>query len=368
MLYAFCALQFGCTDKQKALGSGPQTVVAGADGAYYGTTPSTVYRADPVTRTIRTVYQFSEFPDQYLPTSWLKVGPDGALYGGYLHTRNENSDWVSEGLFRLSPTGEFTVIFDESKYKNFVSNAPVQDSLGNWIGIKSTYPYVGGPSSNFVYKITPGGDFQILHVFAAYEVISAPNYEPVLAAGGNLYGVFSGGIHGSSGALYRLAPDGTFSIVHTFNDLSEGEPQTPITVGPDGALYGVLMRWRDNYMNSLYRISLDGQFTNLGDFGPDNPDSFLEIFRKLTLMPDGQFYGSARYGVSTGHGNFDADVLFRLSPAGEYTQLYVNPNVVQNTGISMMIRGFDNALYGADPSNGKYNGGVLFRYVPPPVQ
>jgi hypothetical protein len=85
-------------------------------------------------------------------------------------------------------------------------------------------------------------------------------------------------------------------------------------------------------------------------------------------MPDGQFYGSARV-VDPHHQHPDVDVLFRLSPAGAYTQLDVNnKNVFQGRYISTMIHGFDNASYGTDPSGGNYYGGTLFRYVPPPVQ
>lgn len=364
VLHAFC--NGGpplCTDEQAALGRVPQGIVAGPDGAYYGTTTysaydfdagGVVYRADPVTRKLSVLYQFSK---DYYPTAWIKADLDGNLYGGYVHRIDESNKWLSEGLFRISPTGEFSVIVDETKYKNFVCNAPVRDSLGNWIG---SLPHQG---NNSFYKLTPGGGFKLLLTIPDHSYY-CPTSEPVLAADGNLYGIVLGGVDGGTGEIYRLAPDDTFTVVHRFFRGTDGVPVTPLTLGPDGALYGTL--WlASTRVGSLYRMSPEGQYTDMGAFGPAN----LSITAKLTLMPDGQFYGSARV-VDPQHQHPDTDVLFRLSPAGEYTQLYVNTkNVYQGDYISTMIRGFDNALYGTDPYGGKYlGGGTLFRYLPPPMQ
>ncbi|MBS0431088.1 MAG: hypothetical protein JSS21_01580 [Proteobacteria bacterium] len=361
VLHAFCHPSRQCTDAQDAFGFGAQDVIAGPDGAYYGTTyysntirdengnldgGGSVYRADPLTGIVSVLYQF---PEGYYPAYWLKAGPDGYLYGGYRHAIHANAEWLSEGFFRLSLEGEFTIIRDETAFTGFACNAPVRDSLGNLIGI----------TPNIVYKVTLGGDFKVLHKLAAGQYFGCPNYEPALAADGNLYGVFVGSTGGNtSGAIYRITPDDAFTILHDFDAATEGVPSTPLTLGPEGALYGVSLPY-DAAKYTMYRMSLDGQFTNLGAFGPEK----FSIAQKLTLMPDGYFYGSGR-----SYGRRDDDILFRLSPAAEYTQLYVNPGVASNSSISMMIRGFDNALYGSSFYDGKYGGGVLFRFVPPAVQ
>lgn len=351
VLHAFCYPGDGCAEEPDMYGYDAQGIVAGPDGAYYGATVfggGSIYRADPITRTLQVIYQF---PAGSYPSGWLKVGPDGDLYGGFHQTPQGG---VPEGLFRLSLAGEFKIIHSETKYTGFACNAPVRDSLGNWIGITSNFDY-NFDDQNIVYKLTPGGSFKVLYTLPALEFFSCPNHEPVLAADGNLYGIIVEGPSGSTGgAIYRVAPDETFAIMHEFDAATDGIPSTPLAIGPDGALYGVsLLHNGPNY--TMYRMSLDGQFTNLAAFDPGT----FSIKQKLTLMPDGYFYGSA----SISGGGYE-EARFRLSPTGEYTLLYENPGEVP----SAMIRGFDNALYGTDGYAGKYNGGVLFRYVPPPVQ
>lgn len=356
VLHAFCK---GCTHEQEPFGSGAQDVVAGPDGAYYGTTAfsntifdengnidagGSVYRADPAIHNVRVLYQF---PRGYYPAPWLKAGADGYIYGGYVHSLNANSDWQSEGLFRISPTGEFTIIHDETNYAGLACNAPVQDSLGNWIGVISNRSEK--KNSNIIYKITPAGGFKILHTLVDGQYFDCPNFEPVLAADGNLYGIIRGDTNRNTpDAIYRLAPDGTFTILRTFDQQADGHPATSLTIGPDGALYGELYP-PINGTYTMYRMSLEGQFVNLGPVA-------LAMSQKLTLMPDGYFYGTSSSGC----------VLFRLSPAGDLLQLYA-PLVPSSIQFCELTRGFDDALYGTGFNGGKRDGGVFFRYVPPPV-
>jgi len=365
VLHAFCDPSNHCTDEQAVLGHGAQNITAGPDGAYYGTTyfsntivdqhgyseaGGSVYRVDPVTRTIRALYQF---PWGYYPAPWLKVGADGNLYGGYTRTDPVDSRKY-DGFFRLSPEGEFKVIH-EARYAGIACNGPVQDILGNWIGLTNHFP---SRLPAAIYKLSPSGAFKVLHTLAADQSFSCPN-EPALAADGNLYGVILGSRGGSPSAIFRLAPDEVFTILHQFDATNEGTPATPVTIGPDGALYGVLFPHHGGQMDSMYRLSLDGQFTDLGTFGSKD---WSIIDEKLILMPDGYFYG-------TGFDSYQADnVIFRLSPAGAYTELYVFPSIDESMVISPLIRGFDNALYGTSLYGGNYGGGVLFRYMPPPAQ
>lgn len=373
VLYAFCSPSHHCTDEQNAFGYDPVDVIAGSDGAYYGMTSRNIanvdehgnpvgggdiYRANPVTRTLSVLYHFRNY---YSP-EWLKSGRDGYLYGGY--TRYDPVDSKAyEGFFRLSLNGEFANIREYSGTAQACS-ALVQDSLGNWVGISAP---------NTIFELTPGGDFKTLYTFAdSHEMFKCPHYEPVLAADGNLYGVISGNGQGglNDGAIYRLAPDDTVTILHQFNnDENNGSPDTPLTIGSDGALYGVAGDPWHGPSSMLYRMSLDGQFTNLGAFGP-NSDGGLAMEERLTLMPDGYFYGSAFYLSGS-----NANIIFRLSNTGEYTWLAsrsLSPDPSEAPRVSPLIRGFDNALYGTTSYGGKYSdkydGGTLFRYVPPPVQ
>ena len=352
LLHQFCdPFHFSCIGEDAALGHVAQNVIAGSDGAYYGTTVynnaedggGAIYRADPVANTVVAIYQF---PTGLYPTGWLKTDPDGNLYGGYDQTANGRS----EGFYRLSPTGEFTVIYDESKSRGFSCNAPVRDSLGNWVGVTSSH------RDPFVYKLSPSGVFKVLHTFAFGLSFACPNFQPVLAADGNLYGVARGeGGKQNRSQIFRIAPDDTFTVVHEFDGAGDIIAMTPLTVGPDGALYGISAPFDGAKSGMLYRLSLDGQFTYVASLSR----GFI-AGPKLTLMPDGYFYGLGVIDQQS-----QSWIIFRLSPAGAFTFLDVPPAA---EAYSQLIRGFDNALYGTSYDGGQERGGTLYRYVPPPVQ
>lgn len=283
ILYAFCHPALDCTIEEEAFGFISQDIVAAPDGNYYGTTraSSLIVDDDGNIDVGGSVYQFTaiaptaprlvySFPRGYYPASWLQVSADGSLFGGYSHLDKSDPASKSEGHYRLTPNGEFTIVRDEP-YAGFACNAAVQDGRGNLIGVTTTFP---PDAPGFVYKITPDGSLHVLHTLTATQRFPCPHYEPVLASDGNLYGILTkaGSGAGSVNAIYRVGSDDSFTIVHEFSSQSEGSPVSPLTVGPDGRLYGVLIKQQPNKPsvtdNYLYGAALDGQLSTPRKFRP----------------------------------------------------------------------------------------------------
>lgn len=126
----------------------------------------------------------------------------------------------------------------------------------------------------------------------------------VLAADGSLYGTTpffeAGGFSNVYGELYRIAPDGTFSVVHTFTG-DEGLTPTGVTVGSDGNVYGTTGGWpHGGKAGAIYRTAPDGsgftvlyQFTNSQD--GDDPWAIVEA-------APGKLYGVTVKGGASGGG------------------------------------------------------------------
>jgi len=358
VVYSFCAPgSLGCSLGDQAIGWLPASVASGPDGAFYGITlgndrpdsSGSLFRVDLTDRTASALFQF---PSAYIPSTWVKFDVDGSVWGGF---RRDPTGIDTEGFYRISPAGEFTIT-RQRKYSGLACNKPIEDRFGVLYGVATDGYY--GAIPNFAYAIFPNGALKVLHRFEDGERFDCPDFEPVLAVDGNLYGIiWNRRVSPVASAVFRLGRDGTYVIAHAFDRDSDGSPITPLTVGSDGALYGVseLALTGANDVHRLYRLSLDGQFTNLGTISPD----FFFRIQKLTLMPDGALYGTGK-GSDSG----TVDILFRFYPTGEYAQLYVDRRVGTGSLDTPLIRGADDALYGANTEGGRNLAGALFRYVP----
>lgn len=141
--------------------------------------------------------------------------------------------------------------------------------------IRSTGETGGGE----VYRVEPGGKFDILHQFPFLQNIpsannggNSPSEHLVLAEDGCLYGLAdNGGLHGR-GVLYRIDPDGKFTVVADLNPdtLPQGTVEGPwfaylgdcFMEGPDHAFY--LWQYPSG---AVVRIGRDGTMSVAGSTG-----------------------------------------------------------------------------------------------------
>src|SRR4029077_11406033 len=125
---------------------------------------------------------------------------------------------------------------------------PIQGTDGNFYGTTVT----GGGSSNCsggcgtVYKITSQGTLTTLHQFDNADG-SLPYVPLIQATDGNFYGTASSGgatncmpgiTPGGCGTIFKLSPLGRFTLLHVL-DYNEGRsPSGPLVQGADGNFYG----------------------------------------------------------------------------------------------------------------------------------
>jgi uncharacterized repeat protein (TIGR03803 family) len=108
---------------------------------------------------------------------------------------------------------------------------------GNYYGTTSGG---GNANSGVLFKIAPTGEYTILYQFTGGSDGSFPAAPPILASDGNLYGTNEGGTN-NNGTIYKYSPTlGTFTTIFTLNsDGSQGSfIEAPLVQGPDGSLYG----------------------------------------------------------------------------------------------------------------------------------
>ena len=218
-------------------GKNPNMLIQSADGNFYGTTVTGGIgnNAGGAIFKITSGGQFTAIhtfvPDQsgkFLngngPTS-LVEGNDGFLYGTAAGGPNANGAGVA---FKLSKTGAFQVLH------NFCSPPACTDSANPFNLILGNDGNFYGASLGVLWRMTATGSLTVLHTFNL-NAEGPTALGMTLASDGNFYGT-TVGAQTLLTTLFRLTPGGQFAILHTFH-YAQFPSSAPVQ-GPDGALYG----------------------------------------------------------------------------------------------------------------------------------
>jgi uncharacterized repeat protein (TIGR03803 family) len=98
-----------------------------------------------------------------------------------------------------------------------------------------------------VFKLAPDGTETVLHFFAGGPSDGYAPYAGLIADGaGNLYGTTFGGGASFNGLVFKLAPDGTETVLYSFaGGPSDGAaPYAGLIADRAGNLYGTTVGWR----------------------------------------------------------------------------------------------------------------------------
>lgn len=121
-----------------------------------------------------------------------------------------------------------------------------------------------------IFKVgTSGSSFQVLKAFADYDG-SVPKGPLVLAGDNNLYGVTTYGGDDGYGTIFRITPGWIFTSLVSFSGGSGSKlgeaPESGLSIGQDGHLYGTTSSGGDTERGTVYRCTTSGQFTTLAEF------------------------------------------------------------------------------------------------------
>jgi uncharacterized repeat protein (TIGR03803 family) len=179
----------------------------------------------------------------------------------------------------------------------------------------------------------------------------APKSELVQDASGNFYGTTEAA---GGGTVFKMAPNGQRTLLHRFVTASGTSPTGPLAFGSDGNLYGVASRDGSTGNGGIFRITPAGVYTQIYGF-----TAFPNAQGGLVLGNDGNFYGTTSQGGSGGGGQF-----YRITPAGAFTSLW---NFVSATGANpqaTLLKEPSGNFLGTTYSGGTNGNGVIFRITP----
>ena len=158
-----------------------------------------------------------------------------------------------------------------------------------------------------------------------------------------------------AGQAFPASPQ-TLTTLHSFGPSPDGaQPNAALVQGSDGNFYGTTYSGGSNSYGTVFRISPGGNYSNLYAFTVDSYHA--NSIAGLVQGSDGNFYGTTPYAWGT---------VFRISPSGTYTTLYVFP-VQPDGGLSPqagLAQGSDGSFYGTTAKGGLHGAGIVFRISP----
>ena len=235
------------------------------------------------------------------------------------------------------------------------------DHAGNLYG---TANYGGSANEGVIFEIAPDGTETLLHSFDG-----AKGYDPnggvtIDPASGDIFGTTTFGGSNSCpngcGVLYQLTTGGTFAVVHNLDAGTDGGyPVGRLVRDKRGNLYGITTIFGPNGGGTVFAYSAKGAFTVLHAFG--GSDGFSP---QGNLMQDGagNLYGATNAGGANNYGT-----IFKLTPKGNLTTLYsFTGGADGNFPVGGLARDKEGNLYGAtNPTgHGPVPYGTVFKLSP----
>ena len=311
-VYNFCSLT-SCAD-----GAGPfGGVTLGFDGNFYGTTQGggshaagTVFKVTPI-GTLTTLWNFANGTDDSVPVYTTLQGQDGNTYGVSVGQYNGQDG----AFFKVSASGVFKALRDFNYTNGADPNLPTQGTDGNFYG---TAQLGGDPTCKcgVVYKATAAGAITVLHAFKGYPTDgNRPIGILVQGTDGNFYGTtYRGGAH-NEGSVFKITPAGVSTLLYSFNygngNFDAQLPEAGLTLGTDGNFYGVTANGGTKNAGAIFKITPAGSESVLYSFCSVTCNDGFSPTTPLVLHTDGKFYGNTNGNSLGGSVFYSFDVGFK---------------------------------------------------------
>lgn len=216
------------------------------------------------------------------------------------------------------------------------------DSAGNLYGITAS----GGPYGyGVIFKIAIDGTYTVVHTFDGGADGGSPSGMTIDPVTSDIYGTASASGDDGNGVIYKLATDGTFTVLHTFDIQTDGGVPIGLARDAQGNLFGSAEVGGAENEGTVFEYSADGTFSVLYNF-----TKACHCGNPLTsVIPDnaGNLYGSS------------GGTIYKVKPDG--TLIILHRPTGDEGAVSTLIAGHDGNLYGATFFDGEFGYGAVFK-------
>ena len=227
-----------------------------------------------------------------------------------------------------------------------------------------------------------GQTFSVLHTFTGGNDGSQPSAGLIIDRAGNFYGTTATGGVTDGGVVFKLIErNGEWLLTPLYNTFGRTDsgtvPQAPVTIGPNGTLYGTTDQSGTGDVGTVFNLTPPPRappniiapwtLNVLHEFagGSDGADP---VYSVLVFDAAGNIYGTTAEG-GEGCDRDGCGTVFELTPSGgghyQETILYKFAGGIDGIGpVGGVIFDSSGNLYGTASSGGVYSCGVAFKLTP----
>ncbi len=351
-------------------------LVRDSAGNLYGTTTGgggnrhnygwgTVFKIAP-DGTEKVLHGFFGSPDAGQPSyGSVTLDAEGNVYG----TTIQGGEGGDGAVYKVTPGGRESVLysFPAGVDGMWPLGGLTRDGAGNVYGTTSQ----GGTDGNgVVFEFTPGGTESVLYSFGYPPTDGArPDFSLTRDSSGNLYGTTSfGGASYDVGTIFEVTASGTQSPLYSFKGYpTDGAYPSGAMIlrEPSGDLYGVTDEGGAYNAGALFKLTPTGTESVLLNFNGGSGGN--DPMGGLASDAAGNLYGTTVEGGSGTGCEYGCGVLFELTATGTEVLLHdFNLGSSSDGAFPMggVIRDPSGNLYGTLWSGGANDCGAIFKYTP----
>jgi uncharacterized repeat protein (TIGR03803 family) len=231
----------------------------------------------------------------------------------------------------------------------------IADKSGNLYGTTS----VGGPNgAGTVFKLAPDGTETVIYHFTGATDGDLPMSGLLMDSAGNLYGVTEIGGANGAGNVFKVSPDGTETTIYSFGATrADGyNPSSQLIWGPNNTLLGTTVNGGTGALGTVFEVSLTGQETILHSFtGSDGqyPHGGLVMDK-----------AGNSYGTTTNTSKGDSGTVYKINAKGNFSTVYTFTNASGYDLFSSLTFDKSGNLYGTTQAGGAHSYGTVFKLTP----
>jgi len=228
------------------------------------------------------------------------------------------------------------------------------DAAGNIYG---TTDFCGpfGDGDGVLFKLAPDGTYTVLHEFDGVHDGAQPDGAVTLMRNGDLIGTTTSGGANNDGTLFNFTRKGKLKVLHDFTDDEGSEARGNLYRDKAGNFYGTTLFGGSGGSGTVFKSAADGTTTVLHTFSGGADGQFPE--HGVIADKAGNLFGVTAFGGANGEGS-----VFKIDTDGNFSTVY---SFTGGADGGFLYGGLDidsdGTLYGSTANGGTSNAGTVFK-------